>query len=184
MHIIKKRRTKNEVTLHPISEEKRKQKINEKNKVIVNIRNLEKMKLLWVKKFKDTDNEKKYKPNQPLPYTAGAKELWLSTGYMWSMVAKDPNLKNVRLKIMKDLWKDMQDNAEEIIAATLDRKKTWKDAMILKDVDRARFALDFKKSTDKVYNPTSSIDVNFKDLDIENYDDMKRQIIEELNLKI
>jgi hypothetical protein len=56
--------------------------------------------------------------------------------------------------------------------------------MDLKDVDRARFALDFKKSTDKVYNPTSSVEVNFKELDIENYDDMKRQLIEELNLKI
>lgn len=180
----KKRRTKLEMTMHPRTEEKRKEIINDKNKVIRNIRNLERMKILWVKHFKNKENEAKYEVNKPLPYMAWALELWLSTGYMWSMVAKDKNLKWIRLKIMKDIWKEMQDNAEWIIADTLNRKAKWDNAMDLKDVDRARFALDFKKSTDKVYNPTSSVEVNFKELDIENYDDMKRQLIEELNLKI
>jgi hypothetical protein len=42
----KKRRTKLEMTMHPRTEEKRKEIINDKNKVIRNIRNLERMKIL------------------------------------------------------------------------------------------------------------------------------------------
>jgi hypothetical protein len=38
--------------------------------------------------------------------------------------------------------------------------------MKMKDVERARIALDFKTKTDKQYNPTASIDVNFRELDI------------------
>ena len=148
-----------------------------------NIEKLERMKIFWLKEIKHPDNRLKYKPNQPLSYIDWAKELGLSPWYMWAATAKNPKIKWIRIKIMKDLWKEMQDNANEIISDTLNRKAKWANRMDLKDVDRARFALDFKKATDKIYNPTSNIDVNFKELDITSYESMKEQIAQEFNLK-
>lgn len=137
----------------------------------------EKARVYWLTEIRHPDNIKKWlKPNTPISYKDIAKELW-HTNNKIHLMDKTKEVWEHREKIKRDLMKEMQSNSEKILNKTFDLEKWW---FKMKDSERARLALDFKKSTDKAYNPSQSIDLNINELDFSDLDYLKSQLSEEL----
>lgn len=134
-------------------------------------------KVKWLKEIKHPDNIRDWiLPNTPITYERIAKELWHSNTKLTNM-SKTPEVKEHRKEVKKDLFKEMQTNSEKVLSKTFDLENWWFD---MKDSERARLALDFKKATDKAYNPTQSIDLSVNDLDFSNLEELKSELAEEL----
>lgn len=140
----------------------------------------ERAKVYWLVEITDERNVKDWiEPNTPLPYYRTAYELWHSITILSKMTDWYKEVREHREAIKKDLFKEMQKNSEGVLSKAFDMEKGW---MEMKDAERARLALDFKKATDKKYNPTQAIDINIGELDFSDLESLKEQLSEELSL--
>lgn len=136
----------------------------------------------WVTEIKNEKNIKDgVNPNFPLTKTQALLEAWVSRAYFWTMTRKYPELEKVSNKIEETTRKKQQRLADSIITKALDVEK-W--GMQMKDVDRAKFALDLQKSTNVEFNPTKNVSLEIEDgLDFSNLSELKKQLMDELNIK-
>ncbi len=147
------------------------------NKAKLQVEIYEKAKIYWLPELNDPRNEW-IEPNVPLPYYRTAYEL----GHLPTKLSKMSEIKEVgnhREEVVETIFQWMQKNSESVLDKTFNME-SW--GMEMKDSERARLALDFKKSTDKAYNPTQSVDLSINDLDFSNLGDLKAALTEELSL--
>ena len=139
----------------------------------------ENAKAYWLSEITDKRNIADWiKPNSPLSAYRIERELWHYKNKLNRMSANKEVAKE-REKAKKNVFDDMQKNSENILDKTFDMNE---GGMEMKDSERARLALDFKKSTDRQYNPVQAVDISIWELNFEDLDELKEQLSEELNL--
>lgn len=137
----------------------------------------ENAKAFWLKELKDPRNAG-IKPNTPLPYFRTAYELG-HPQQMLTFMTNNKDTREFRKDTQAEVFEKLKANSTIILDKTFDLKEGGFD---MKDSERARLALDFKKSTDKQYNPTQNVDLSITDLDFTDLAWLKAELAEELSL--